>query len=229
MNDNLNLKSFKNKNLTASKGVFLRLILSVLSKKGNWGALLKNFNKISLKARFNLNRRVFLKDQLKTLIYSPIISESTKNLLPVFATNFNFFRKLNFSVKVKKPNFLVSLENKQEGESFKTDLVFSTLRSVHSLLNLITVYIELKNKRRGGRVFSVPVPVKSARRRRSIFIHWIKKTIIDQKKEKLLPLLVNELKGLLFKRGKSIEQLSSLEKSVRLNRVFLRKSQIKLV
>jgi len=57
----------------------------------------------------------------------------------------------------------------------------------------------------------------------------MKKTIIDQKRKKLSNLLLNELNGLIFKRGKSIDQLFSLEKSIRINRVFLRKSQIKLV
>jgi len=57
----------------------------------------------------------------------------------------------------------------------------------------------------------------------------MKRTIIDQKRKKLSNLLLNELNGLIFKRGKSIDQLFSLEKSIRINRVFLRKSQIKLV
>jgi hypothetical protein len=57
----------------------------------------------------------------------------------------------------------------------------------------------------------------------------MKKTIAEQKRKKLSTLLMSELSGLFFKRGKSIDQLFSLEKSIRVNRVFLRKSQIKLV
>jgi hypothetical protein len=57
----------------------------------------------------------------------------------------------------------------------------------------------------------------------------MKKTINDQRKMAIKGLIFEELKGLLFKKGKSIEQLANLEKSIRTNRVFLRKSQIKLI
>lgn len=103
-------------------------------------------------------------------------------------------------------------------------------RLVHKLIHPVSLFVEVKSKRRGGRVFSVPVPIKSVKRRHSIFIHWIKKTVKEHEASlSINQKLINELGDITLNKGKSLAQLAALEKSIRLNRVFLRKSQVRLV
>jgi len=168
---NLN-NSFKK--IAAPKGLFIKLILSVLSKKGNWASMLKILNKISLEARQQLVEQFNLTAQYNNNSggYSNIqkYSNSSKKLVQKF--NLSFLRNSAISPIIRRPNLILNFKNKQStNNNFRINLSLSTLRSIHSLLTPIQVFIELKNKRRGGRVFSVPVPVKSERRRHSIFIH----------------------------------------------------------
>lgn len=53
----------------------------------------------------------------------------------------------------------------------RIDYKIRSWRVLHTLINPISLFVEIKSKRRGGRVFSVPVPIKSIKRRHSIFIH----------------------------------------------------------
>jgi hypothetical protein len=158
--------SFNNKASSASKGTFVKLILSVLSKKGNWARLLKILNKIVNRSRIKTVETALKLNCFKNSSYTSFSSVNCKKEMEK-RSNFNFIQFLNLLPKFKNKKILLGLKNK----SIASRLVFSNLRSIHSLLKSIAVFIELKNKRRGGRVFSVPVPVKSERRRSSIFIH----------------------------------------------------------
>lgn len=120
--------------------------------------------------------------------------------------------------------FLSTTNNKQNELSS-----FSSLKSIHSLFKNILVSIELKSKRRGGRVFLVPVPVKSEKRRHSIFIRWFKKSLLDSSSVSIGKNINDELNQFFLGKGKSMDRLLELDKSIKLNRVFLRKSQIKLI
>jgi hypothetical protein len=171
-----NSRNFFKKNITAPKGLFVKLILSVLSKKGNWAGMLRDLNKISLRSRQNLMNQVNFNSTKNNLtsfvVYKNHVLKSTNSSKQAIRKfSLSFFKNLNLLSVTRRSRLFLNLKNKQVADNFKINLVLSTLRSVHSLLIPIRVFIELKNKRRGGRVFSVPVPVKSDRRRHSIFIH----------------------------------------------------------
>lgn len=215
-----------------SNGTYLKLILSSLSKKGNWGNLLKKFSNLTLRSRIDnngggrvINETILRNKALTSYVFDNNLA-SKPLLLSRVVNKFFFVSGYSFSTNKKR-----LLATGALSVDIKNPLsrVFTSLRAIHSIFYPISVSIELKSKRRGGRVFSVPVPVKSAKRRHSIFIRWFKKSIIEQSGASVDKFLKEELSRLVLRQGKSIEQLSALEKSIKLNRVFLRKSQIKLV
>lgn len=221
--------SFGANNFTSSKpsnGTYLRLVLASLSKKGNWSSLFRRFLNLSLESRKDAIR-------LNLLI--------SKNFSPlnVYSNNFSNF-PLDFKrlTKLLSHPQLLNLILKRTGNysSFligggvnKKPASPCSLRSIYSLFHPILVSIELKSKRRGGRVFSVPVPVKSDKRRHSIFVRWFKQSIIEQTGSSLDKLVANELLQLSSRSGKAMDRLFELDRTIKLNRVFLRKSQIKLI
>lgn len=222
-------KSFGSKNFSTaqpSNGVYVKLISSSLSKKGNWYTIYKNFKNLSLKFR-----QLFLFNCLNSFLFK---NNRSENLLSSCQNkNLDVFKKLAVFSFLKSGNrinflnnqllFLSNLNKQQESQSF------SSLKTIHSLFQHILVSIELKSKRRGGRVFLVPVPVKSERRRHSIFIRWFKKSLLENTFTSVNKNIKDELSQLFLGRGKSMERLNELDKAIKLNRVFLRKSQVKLI
>lgn len=221
--------SFGANNFTSSKpsnGTYLRLILTSLSKKGNWGSLFRRFLNLSLESR---------KETIRLNLFA------AKGLNPFNAYSSNFLDPLsNFKslIKLLSQPALLNLTLKRIGNrslfllnngANKKLIPLNSLRSVYSLFHPILVSIELKSKRRGGRVFSVPVPVKSDKRRHSIFVRWFKQSIIEQTGSSVDKFIANELFQLSSRSGKAMDRLVELDKTIKLNRVFLRKSQIKLI
>ncbi len=204
------------KQLLASSSVFsINKSFSPFSKKNLDGfafnPLIKRFgrlSRLSLKA-VNINIRKVTKDRLT--------EHAAANLIRQY--------KLGRSVKFKFSKLVTSYSSRSRLEHR-----LMSWRLVHKLIHPISLFVEVKSKRRGGRVFSVPVPIKSIKRRHSIFIHWIKKTIKEQEVNfNINQRLIGELGDITLNKGRSLAQLAALEKSIRLNRVFLRKSQVRLV
>jgi len=218
-------------NSQPSNGTYLRLVLTSLSKKGNWGSLFRRFLKLSIQARKICNYR----SKLSSIIENKLIEVSNYSLnsnqnpsnLEKTSRLLISLPHLNFEAKKLKNRTFFVLKN--EKGNHKNENILSSLRSIYSLFHPILVSIELKSKRRGGRVFSVPVPVKSDKRRHSIFIRWFKQSLIEQSGSTLGKVLINELSQLSLREGKSMDRLVELDKTIKLNRVFLRKSQIKLI
>ena len=163
-------KSFGSKNFSTaqpSNGVYVRLISSSLSKKGNWYTIYKNFKNLSIKSRqLSMLNCLNLKHFDGNCLFDTVRVDQNKNLYN-FKKLANFYLlKLGTRVVLinNKLLFLSNFNKQQESQSF------SSLKTIHSLFKHILVSIELKSKRRGGRVFLVPVPVKSEKRRHSIFI-----------------------------------------------------------
>lgn len=231
-NLNLNKKlkvSFGADNFTSSKpsnGTYLRLILTSLSKKGNWGSLFRRFLNLSLESR-------------KETIRLNLLMAKNLNFLNVYSSNFSgLSSNIKSLTKLLSQPALLNLTSKRIGNrslfllnsgANKKLISLSSLRSIYSLFHPILVSIELKSKRRGGRVFSVPVPVKSDKRRHSIFVRWFKQSIIEQTGNSIDKFIANELFHLTSRSGKAMDRLVELDKTIKLNRVFLRKSQIKLI
>ena len=219
-------------NSQPSNGTYLRLILTSLSKKGNWGALFRRFLKLSIEARkiSNYRSKLYTIAENKSIGFSNYSLNSDQNLPNLEKTTrllINNLPNLNFELKRLKNRTFFVLKN--EKGNYKNESILSSLRSIYSLFHPILVSIELKSKRRGSRVFSVPVPVKSDKRRHSIFIRWFKQSLIEQSGSTLDKVLINELTQLSLREGKSMDRLVELDKTIKLNRVFLRKSQIKLI
>jgi len=221
-------KSFGSKNFSkaqSSNGIYIKLISSSLSKKGNWHTISKKFENLSLKFRQLA--------VLGSLSYSSVFYNKSSQLIKSQNKNIDLFKKLailffsklgNRIVYLNKQTLFDSNFNKQQ--EFQS---FSSLKTIHSLFQHILVSIELKSKRRGGRVFLVPVPVKSEKRRHSIFIRWFKKSLLENTSVSINKSIKDELSQLLLGKGKSMDRLNELDKAIKLNRVFLRKSQIKLI
>jgi len=92
-----------------------------------------------------------------------------KNLLKRISSK--LVKMSGFRFQTIKNRILVSAQEKGfSGAQLVNNRAFTSLRAIHSIFRPISVSIELKSKRRGGRVFLVPVPVKSDKRRYSVFI-----------------------------------------------------------
>jgi len=175
----------------------------------------------SLTKRFGRLSRLSLKSaniNVKKVTKERLTERAAANLIRQY--------KLGRSVKFKFSKLVMGYTSSRS----RLDHRLMSWRLIHKLIHPVSLFVEVKSKRRGARVFSVPVPIKSIKRRHSIFIQWIKKTIKDQEVSSgVNKKLISELGDITLNKGKSLAQLVALEKSIRLNRVFLRKSQVRLV
>ena len=88
---------------------------------------------------------------------------------------------------------------------------------------------ELKSLKKSGRSFVVPVPIRSQNRRKFLFYHWLKSSVLARYEFSFSDRLTGELSDINSRRGSTINKLHFLSKSIKTNRVLIRKSRLSLL
>lgn len=210
----------------------LHKLFNLFSFKGNKNSLYTLFCTAVYKQRFFLYRLCFLRFFFESLLqntsfflYNSSGLDQQKNsyfIRRLLGFNFYFTYLRDRSVSFKKKSIFLN-------PFFKTIFLNSSIKYLPSFFKSFYLFTELKSLKKSGRSFMVPVPIRSQNRRKFLFYHWLKSSVLARYEFSFSDRLSGELSDINSRRGSTLNKLHFLSKSIKTNRVLIRKSRLSLL
>lgn len=213
----------------------LHKLFNLFSFKGNKNNLYTLFCTAVYKQRFLLYRLCFLRFFFKSLLLGDSTALFTQNsdfgldqqknsyfIRRLLGFNFYFTYLYGRSAFLKQKTIFLN-------PFFKTIFLNSSVRYLPNFFKSFYLFTELKSLKKSGRSFVVPVPIRSQNRRKFLFYHWLKSSVLARYEFSFSDRLTGELSDINSRRGSTINKLHFLSKSIKTNRVLIRKSRLSLL
>jgi len=211
-------------------------LFNIFSFKGNKNKLFRLFSLVTFSKHYFLfrvfNHQLFL--QLKKIMLDSFFDEPFNSNDTEVSNFYEISNNKKVSYVVKRLlGFNFHFNKNKVGiffsPLFKAICLSSSIRYLFNSFRSFYLFTELKSLKKSGRSFTLPVPIKSQNRRKFIFYHWLKTSVLARSEFSFSNRLSGELADIGFRRGSTLSKLHSLSKSIKTNRVLIRKSRLSLI